>query len=120
MTVLHRNLHSQSNNPIKPKPNQPMKNKTPDLPNVEGAGVTEKRIRSVDDAAEEYVDARDKRMTLTKQEVEKKEKLKSLMLKHGLNRYTLDDDLSEVVVDPGEADVKVRRIKQPKGSKRGD
>ncbi len=82
---------------------------TPDLPGVEGEGVSEKRIKAIDDAADEYVDARDKRMTLGEKESECREKVLLLMKRHNLTTYRYDGQI--VTVTDG---LKVNKVKSPK------
>jgi hypothetical protein len=85
------------------------KHKSVDLPGMVGDGVEEKRIKAIDDAADLYTDARDKRMTLGEQEVERREKLLDLMKKHGLKRYQYDGQMVEITDG-----LKVKKIKPPK------
>lgn len=72
-------------------------------------GTELKKIKEVDDAAEGYVDVRDRRMKLTKKEVEAKNALIAVMEKHKLLVYR-DDSASPpmlVTLVPGKAGVKV-------------
>lgn len=62
------------------------KPKTMDLP-----GMEERRIAELHKAAESYVDIRDRRMSLTEQEVEAKQEVLSLMKKHGKETYNYHD-----------------------------
>jgi hypothetical protein len=55
------------------------KAKQEDLPGVDGPGVGAVRIQAVDEAACEYVKWRDKRMDLTKKEVDAKKALIAVM-----------------------------------------
>jgi hypothetical protein len=71
------------------------------------------KIQEVDDAAESYVDARDKRMKLIVKETEAKAALLGVMKKHKLEVYK-DESASPplvVTVVPGEDDVKVKSLK---------
>lgn len=78
------------------------------------------RIAEIDDAAEAFRKARDKRMSATKVESEKKSQLKGLMKKHGLitSSYFYDDEdgdteeIKPIVPDPDAFDVKVNKVKQ--------
>jgi hypothetical protein len=72
-------------------------------------GMERKEIPEVNDAAEAYVEARDKRMALTEKEVEAKDALLTVMTKHKLQVYK-DESASPplvVTVLQGEAKVKV-------------
>jgi hypothetical protein len=73
-------------------------------------GTEAESIKEINDAAEAYVDVRDQRMALTKDEVTAKEKLTTLMLEHGLETYRDEDASPPLVVTlvPGEAKVRVR------------
>lgn len=72
-------------------------------------------------AAENYVDARDERMTCTKQEVEAKEKLMKLMKKHECSVYDYEDSAGEPMraelTEVAESvKVKKRRIEVPEAA----
>jgi len=54
-------------------------------------GVERKVIKAVENAADDYVDVRDKRMTLTTKEVEKRAVLIAAMEEHGITSYRYDD-----------------------------
>lgn len=63
--------------------------------------VEDERIREVEDAAEEYKEARDARMKMTPEEKAAKTKLTDVMKKHGLSVYksecgTVTLELTEV------------------------
>lgn len=76
------------------------KNVTEEIPGMEGQGVAPvKRIKGLDDAIETWRDFVDKRMALTKKEVESRSKVVELMHKHGLTSYpvTLGDDTEKVL-----------------------
>lgn len=92
------------------KPSRRTRTTQPDIPGVEGPGVSVPRIAELDDIGQEYKDARDERMELTKKEVDAKGRLKGAMLKHGLQVYKLDDNYN-VVLEPGEVEVKIKKIK---------
>jgi hypothetical protein len=61
-------------------------------------GTEPKRIKEVGDAAEAYVDMRDKRMKLTEKESEAKLSLIEVMKKHGLTVYKDEDAAPPLVV----------------------
>lgn len=96
--------------------------KTSDLPGITGKGVAPVRIKAVDDAAEEYVKVRDRRMGLTKKEVQAKQTLIDLLHKNsekigadeeGIMRYEYDDVVVEL--SPGKETLKVRTASSPDG-----
>jgi hypothetical protein len=96
--------------------------KTSDLPGMKGPGVAPVRIKAVDDAAEEYVKIRDRRMGLTKKEIQAKQNLIDLLHKNaekiGINPegemlYVYDD--VEVTLTPGKEQLKVRTASNPEG-----
>jgi rare lipoprotein A (peptidoglycan hydrolase) len=96
--------------------------KTSDLPGMKGPGVAPVRIKAVDDAAEEYVKIRDRRMGLTKKEVQAKQNLIDLLHKNaekigaddeGIMRYEYDDVVVEL--SPGKEQLKVRTAANPAG-----
>lgn len=90
---------------VEPKMNgveRPKKPRPMDLPGV----IV--RVKELDDAAYEYVEARDTRMAATVEEVKHKEKLLELMKKHQQQIYRLDDDQVVEVVHESET-VKVRK-----------
>lgn len=67
---------------------------------MEGTGVSpQKKIKALEDAVEVWRDYVDKRMVLTKKEVESKNKVVELMHKHGVTSYpiTLGDDNERVL-----------------------
>lgn len=70
------------------------------------------KVKDVDEAAEAYVEVRDKRMALTKKEAEKKSALIEVMKKHNLTAYEdLDADPQLLVtVIEGKVDVKVKAL----------
>lgn len=71
-------------------------------------GVESPKNKAVEDAAEAYVDVRDKRMRLTGQEVEKREVLLDEMRKARLKAYRYDET---VVLLTAEEKVKVKKVK---------
>lgn len=56
-----------------------MTQKSSDLPGMEGPGVAQPRIASIDDAIIEYVGHRDRRCAITPEEVKTKSRLSDLM-----------------------------------------
>lgn len=92
------------------KPRKKSKRKQPDLPEITGPGVAAVQIDEIDNLAEEYVDVRDRRMALTKEEVPAKAALKAAMDKHSLKVYEYDSVIVEI--EPGEDTVKVRKAKK--------
>jgi hypothetical protein len=74
-------------------------------------GTERKAIAEIDSAAEAYIEVRDERMVLTKQEVEKKGELMDAMRKHKLDTYCDENAVPALLVTlvPGEDKVKVRR-----------
>jgi hypothetical protein len=94
-----------------------MANKTADLP-----GMKPPRIAALDEAAEEYVKVRDRRMGLTEKEVQAKANLIDLLHKHadkippndeGVMYYKYDDVVVEL--KPGKEQLKVRTATNPAG-----
>jgi hypothetical protein len=76
-----------------------------DLSGMDGPGVSAVRIKEVDDAAEDYLTERDKRMRQTPKEVEAKKKFVALLHKHekqigrdneGVLRYPLEGLIFEL------------------------
>ncbi len=67
----------------KPKPRKRLKQNH--LPGMEPPSVA-----AIDRAAEDYVKVRDERMEMTKDEVEKHDRLLGLMREHGLDTYEFD------------------------------
>ncbi len=65
---------------------------------LEIAGTERKTVKEIDDAAEAYVDARDKRMKLTEKEKIAKDALVSVLKKHNLEVYRDDAANPPVVV----------------------
>lgn len=91
--------------------------KQPDLPGVEGKGISGVRIDELDDAAEKYVKERNKRQEISPKEKAAKDALIELMLKHkddlgvdddGKIFYKYDDEV--VIYQPGKPDVKVKTV----------
>lgn len=74
------------------------------------SGIERESIKEIDDAAEAYVTVRDKRMKLTKEEVEKRDGLIEVMRRHRRKVYR-DDNASPpllVTLKDGKASVKVQ------------
>lgn len=75
-------------------------------------GTEQETVKEVEDAAENYVKARDERMVLTEFEVKAKDKLIEVMRKYDLSIYKFED--YTVTLDHVEKDdVKVKKAKQP-------
>ncbi len=73
------------------------------------------RIKELDLEAEEYHSLKEQRMDLTKREAESKARVKDLMVRHGLMRYTTETDL-ECVREHEDVDtVTVKAKKAPRG-----
>lgn len=70
-------------------------------------GIENEEIKEIRAAAESYVDVRDRRMALTKEEVDHRDKLLEVMEKHGCTEILMDD-LSVEIID-GKKKVKVKR-----------
>lgn len=96
--------------------------RTSDLPGITGKGVAPKRIRAVDEKAEDYVKVRDRRMALTKKEIQAKNELIDILHKNatdigaddeGIMRYEYDDVVVEL--SPGKEQLKVRTATNPAG-----
>ncbi len=100
--------------PLKPKAKR---KKQTELP-IEGPGVAPVKIKELDAAAADYVDVRDRRMSLTEKEIEAKRDLIHLMHKHeeklgrdgdGVLRYKYDDENLVVELKPGDETLKVKK-----------
>ncbi len=85
-----------------------MPEKNQDLPGVEGEGVSRKKVKAVEIAADNYCDIRDKRMAMTEKEVDAKAVLIDKMKQHGLTVYVYDDHRVEIL--PGKEKIKVRTV----------
>lgn len=76
------------------------------------------RIKEIDDAAEDYRKARNKRQAATKVESEKMAVLKAAVKKHGLTSYFYDDDEGDTEEVKREEEVlekvTVNKVKQAK------
>ena len=73
-------------------------------------GTERKTVKEIDDAAEAYLEARDKRMKLSEKEKVAKDALISVMKKHSVTVYR-DDQVSPplvVTLVPGKDGVQVR------------
>ena len=90
------------------------KPKEQDLPGVEGPGVSPVKIPSIARLADAYVEVRDERMELTREEVKKKRALAAEMHKHedklrdpdGVLRY--DHGGIMVMISPGDEKLTVK------------
>ena len=69
-------------------------------------GTEQPRVKDVEQAAERYIDVRDKRMALTEKEVTAHASLLEAMHRHGLESYRYDDMI--VTVKHGAEKVRVR------------
>lgn len=79
------------------------------------AGTEPATIKELEDAAQDYVAARDERMGLTELEAERKKLLAELMKKHKLATYAFDGQMIEYThVD--EDQVKVKKVRAAKDS----
>lgn len=68
-----------------------------ELPGVEGEGVSPVQIKAVDEAMENLLAARSKRMKFAEQEKESQAALVAMFHKHDLTCYTYDDTVYELV-----------------------
>lgn len=84
--------------------------KQDDIPGVEGEGVSLKKIRRLDDAIDAWREAVEKRMKLSLTEIEKRDRVLTIMHEEGLSRYRWTDDRNVVLKDG----VKVEKIKTAK------
>jgi hypothetical protein len=85
--------------------------KTDELPAMEGEGVSEKRIKAIDDAADDWRSALAKRQNLLEKEVELRDAVVALMHKHGVTkyRYNVDDDTTKLLVLVGSEKLKLEK-----------
>lgn len=91
-----------------------MAGKTEELPGVEGEGVSPKKIRALDTAIDAWRDLVEKRMALTKREVEARDKVIELMHKNALELYiyqTGDDEQKKVILDSKEK-LSLKRVEE--------
>lgn len=72
--------------------------KQPDLPEMKGPGVEKATHKDIEDAADEYVDIRDKRQKMSIEEKQRKGKLLGAMKAAGLTVYDYDGKI--VTVSP--------------------
>jgi hypothetical protein len=68
-----------------------MAEKNVDLPGVEGEGVSPKKVKAIDEAFDELISAREKRMAYGEKEGEASATLVSLFHKHKIRCYVFDD-----------------------------
>lgn len=85
------------------------KGKKPRLRQAHLDGMEPPSIKAIDAAAEAYVDVRDERMSLGKQEKERKAILHALMKQHNLSVYEFGDNKVELDV---KEKVRVRKAKE--------
>lgn len=91
------------------------KKKQDDLPAMEGPGVAPVKIKSIDRLADEYIEARDKRMLMTPLEVAAKTKLIDA-LRANVEKIGTDPegviiyryDTIVITLEPGKAKLKVK------------
>ena len=81
------------------------------------AGMERPKVKEIEDAAEDYVAIRDKRMSLTEKEVDARAVLLAAMEKHKLDAYRFDDRV--VIVLPAKK-VKVKTASDDEGDDEGD
>jgi len=83
---------------------------TTDLPGVEGPGVSNKRIVSLDNAIEKWRDIVTSRMSLTEKEIEARDRVLEVCHEKGVTKYNYrDNDVDKVlVVIPGKEKVKLK------------
>jgi hypothetical protein len=72
-------------------------------------GVGPETIPAIEGLAEQYVEARDRRMNVLKSEIELKKDLTKAMKEHELTEYRYDGHV--VVLEGGEPKLKVKSIK---------
>ena len=85
-----------------------MPKKQEDLPAIEGEGVAQKKVPSIEKAADKYVEIRDKRMDLTEKEIDSRAVLIAAMHEAGVTTYVYDD--YKITLAPGKEKVKVRTV----------
>lgn len=73
-------------------------------------GTEDHRLEDLHSAAEAYVDVRDERMALTEKEVERRDEVRTLMLKHKKKVYHCDG--VEIKIIDGEPKIKVKVRKE--------
>lgn len=84
------------------KPDKPRRPRQADLP-----GTEDRAIKALEDKAHEYVNVRDERMALSKDESELKGALLALMKKHGKTEYKRDGITITIVPEAETVKVKV-------------
>jgi hypothetical protein len=104
---------SNDNTPATTEPKAKRQKRQQSIP-----GTERKSIEEVDEAAEAFRIARNKRQAATKVEAERKAVLKSVLGKHGIKSYFYEDedgDTEEVQrIEELKEDVKVNKVKQAK------
>lgn len=73
-------------------------------------GMKPKRIKALEDKAEEVKELQDERIEIQGREDKAREELKDLMVEHKLKHYPLDDE-REVILESSEVKAFVRKIK---------
>ena len=82
----------------------------PELPGVEGEGVSPVAVKAIDDAFDALISARQKRMSWGEKEAEANASLVALFKKHRISVYTYDErkyklvDIEKVKLAPKEPD----------------
>jgi hypothetical protein len=97
--------------------------KTDELPGVEGEGVApQKRIKSLDNAIEEWRANVEKRMALTKKECESRQLVIDLMHKHSVTRYpwSNSDDEEKILRLDATEKLKLAKPEDEEGAGEGE
>ena len=91
--------------------------KTLELPGVEGEGVAQKKIIALDNAVLEWRGFVDKRMALTKKEVEASQRVLEVMHAKGVTSYRYQDGDTEkmLVLVAGKEKVKLKALGDDSG-----
>lgn len=91
-----------------------------ELPLGDGPGVGQIKIRSIDEAADDYIKARDRRCRMSPKEIAAKTKLTDLLHKHeekigrgadGILRYNYGDEV--IVLEPGKEKLRIKSSDEP-------
>lgn len=73
-------------------------------------GMEDVKIEALDEKMERYVDVRDRRMELTKQEVAAKQALTECMVENDKETYHHSEGHSVCVIEEGETKTKVKQV----------
>jgi hypothetical protein len=76
-------------------------------------GMENREIAELEDVGAEYADVRDRRMELTKEEKDLKERIRALMHKHKRTRYE-SAGIEITLVPPDEEDKVLVKLRKPK------